>query len=177
MTDVNEASRDVPVDLETLELQTKKRLEVGDVAEPFDAETFDGRHFSLAEHGGKVVLLNFWRSEDLSSTRKLLDIEQVYKTFSEDARIIMVAVTLDDDLQRAAEFVEDKILTCVVCIPTQEARELLSRGYGVSEVSGYEGEERFAFPYLYVIGPDGGVLARNPSLQQLETILDELLGR
>ncbi|MHC4617693.1 MAG: carboxypeptidase regulatory-like domain-containing protein [Planctomycetota bacterium] len=177
VTDVNDATSDVPLDIGTLELETKRRLEVGDVAEPFDAETFDGRHISIAEHSGKVVLLNFWRSEDLSSTRKLLDIEQAYKTFSEDTRIIMVAVTLDDDLERAAEFVEDKILTSVVCIPTQEAKGLLSRGYGVSKVSGYEGEERFAFPYLYVIGPDGRVLARNPNAQELETILDKVLGR
>jgi peroxiredoxin len=175
LTDVNEATSDVPLDLETLELETKKRLEVGDTAEPFDAETLDGRHINLAEHGGTIVLLNFWRSEDLSSTRKLLEVEQIYKAFSEDTRLVMVAVSLDKDAETAAEFIEDKILTCVICMPTEEAKEILFRDYGVSEVSGYGDEERFAFPYLYVIGPDGRILARNPSLQELETVLETAL--
>ncbi|MHC4622861.1 MAG: carboxypeptidase regulatory-like domain-containing protein [Planctomycetota bacterium] len=175
VTDVNEAISDVPLDLGTLELATKRRLEVGDAAEPFDVETFDGRHISLAEHGGTIVLLNFWRSEDLSSTRKLLEIEQTYKAFSEDARLVMLAVSLDKDAETAAEFVEDKMLTCVICIPTEEAKEILFRNYGVSEVSGYGDEDRFAFPYLYVIGPDGRILARNPSLRELEAVLETAL--
>ncbi len=57
-------------------------LTIGDPAAPFDVPEADGGNVSLAEHAGKVILLNFWASWCVPCLEEIpqieTDIHQVY---------------------------------------------------------------------------------------------------
>ncbi|MHC4572731.1 MAG: carboxypeptidase regulatory-like domain-containing protein [Planctomycetota bacterium] len=174
--EANETGISEPYDIGTLELAIKKRLKVGDEAPALEAETIDGRHFSLVEHRGKAVILNFWSSGNPESIQKLLEVEEVYRSFSQDGRLIMFAISPDDDLETAKKLARDHELKCVVCIADEDTGAETLSEYEVTRVALYADYERLTFPYIFVIGPDGKILASNPNLRQLETVLETALG-
>jgi peroxiredoxin len=174
--DVNEIEISEPYDIGTLELAIEKHLKVGDEAPPLEAQTIDGRHFDLVEHRGKVVILNFWSSGNPESIQKLLEVEEVYRSFSQDGRFIMFAISPDDDLEAAKKLARDHELKCVVCIADEDTGAETLSEYEVTRVALYADYERLTFPYIFVIGPDGKILARNPSSHQLEMVLETALG-
>ncbi|HUW17994.1 MAG TPA: carboxypeptidase regulatory-like domain-containing protein [Sedimentisphaerales bacterium] len=174
--DVNEQTSDEVLDIGTLELEIKKHLKVGDFAPAFEAETFDGKTVNLADFSGRVVLLSFWSSRDPQSVEKLLQVEGTYRSFGRDTRLVMIAVSLDDDLEDTRDLLKNKQLKCINCFADEKTRGIASRDYGAARVTVYAGYERLTFPCLFVIGPKGAVLSRNPSSEQLESTLDAALG-
>ena len=164
---------DEPLDIGTLQLQIKRPLTVGDFAPSFEAETVDGKKINLADYRGKTLLLSLWRTQD-TSLQQLLQVEEIYRSFSKDGQLVMIALSLDDNLEAAREFVTDRGLKSVNCVPTERSRVVLSEQYGVARVTYYGGYDRLAFPHTLVIGPQGKILSRNPSPEQLELLLGQL---
>lgn len=162
--DMNEVWSDEPLDLGSLEIEIESVLMVGDTAAGFEAETFDGNEIELADYRGKVVVVTFWFASQPWSTQKLLEMDELYNAFSKDERFVMIGVSLDSDIDAASKLVKDNELPWINCYLSGKNR--------VSVCKDYEIERR---PSTFVIGPDGKILAKDPSSLLLKSVLDETL--
>lgn len=174
--DVNESLSDVPLDIGTIELQISKGLEVGDVAEPFELDGFEGEKISLLEYRGRTVLLSLWSTQETFSSEKLLQVEQIYRSFGKQEQLVMIAVCLDDEAESGAQFVNENKLGCISGFANEGTREVLQKEYGLTKTTISATLDRLIFPCVLVIGPNGRVLARNPTVEELEAVLEEVLG-
>jgi peroxiredoxin len=163
--DMNEGWSDEPLDLGSLEIEIDSVLMVGDAAPGFEAEIFDGNSIKLADYSGKVVAVVFWTTKEPWTTQKLLEMDEIYKAFSKDERFIMLGVSLDSDIDAAGKLVEDNKLKWINCYLTRASRVTVCKDYKIERC-----------PSTFVIGPDGKILAKDPSDLLLKSTLEEALG-
>jgi thiol-disulfide isomerase/thioredoxin len=80
------------------------------MAPPFIVTTVDGRHISMDELEGKVVLLDFWATWCAPCREALPHIRDVAKKF-QDQPFVILSVSLDTDEQKWKEFIGKNEMT------------------------------------------------------------------
>jgi len=163
--DMNEGKSNEPVDLGRLEIHIQKRLKVGEMAPAFEAETLDGKTIKLADFRGKVVLLNIWISQASECIREMRHLKEAFDIFGGDEQFVIVGLSLDNKVEDAREFVKANKLRWPNCYLTHNSRQVFYKEYGAT-----------GLPCTFVVGPDGRILAKNPTSSQLEQIVAEALG-
>jgi peroxiredoxin len=160
--DVHDQEGDELLDLGTLEVAIKRSLGVGDPAPGFKAETFDGREIKLADYRGKVVLLEFWSAEIASGSEQVpVKMEQRDYRLSGELELVRIGVSLDRDIEAARKIAEDHGAGWLVCFPSPGTRVAVSDDYQI-----------WKFPSTFVIGPDGKILAQDPTPSLLQSIVE-----
>jgi peroxiredoxin len=76
---------------------------VGKPAPDFVLRGLDGRNLRLSEFRGQVVLVNFWARSDGNSRLQMPALDRINITYQR-AGLVVVGVSVDDDLRRAKEF-------------------------------------------------------------------------
>lgn len=76
---------------------------VGKEAPDFVLRGLDGRNLRLSEFRGQVVLLNFWTRSDGDSRQQLPALDRINVTYQR-AGLVVLGVSVDEDLRRAKEF-------------------------------------------------------------------------
>jgi peroxiredoxin len=76
---------------------------VGEDAPDFVLKGLDGRNLRLSEYRGQVVLVNFWARWDGDSRKEMPALERL-NAICARAGVAVLGVSVDDDLQRGAEF-------------------------------------------------------------------------
>jgi peroxiredoxin len=76
---------------------------VGKEAPDFVLKGLDGRNLRLSEFRGQVVLVNFW-ARWAGDTRLLMPALDRINTTYQRAGLVVLGVSVDDDLRRAREF-------------------------------------------------------------------------
>jgi peroxiredoxin len=76
---------------------------VGKPAPDFVLRGLDGRNLRLSEFRGQVVLVNFWARSDGNSRQQMPALDRINITYQR-AGLVVVGVSVDDDLRRAKEF-------------------------------------------------------------------------
>jgi thiol-disulfide isomerase/thioredoxin len=64
-------------------------------APPVTATLLDGTRFSLAEHGGKVVVINFWATWCAPCRAEMPALEAFYRKYR-DSGLVILAISLDE---------------------------------------------------------------------------------
>ncbi len=137
----------------------------GAAAPPLEAKTLVGDAFSLAAVRGKWVVLDFWASWCVPCREESRKLKGLWQQYAGDARVAFVGVAFDYDAGRAASSVK-------------------AGGYGWTQVCGEGwGEDNpvitafriAAIPSIWVIDPQGTVLARDVRAERAEEILREAL--
>lgn len=146
----------------------------GDAYRDFTATLTDGSEFTLSDHEGKVILLNFWATWCGPCKQEMPDIQQLYLDQGEntgDVIILGVAApksednpfnqeTLDAD--GIADFLEEGGYTYPVLMDT--TGDVLMN-YGIS-----------AFPTTFMIDSDGnlfGYLQGSMTREIMDSIIDQ----
>jgi cytochrome c biogenesis protein CcmG/thiol:disulfide interchange protein DsbE len=84
---------------------------VGRPASAFSLTTFDGRPFSLAEHRGRVVVINFWASWCFPACYEEAPVlEEGWRRWREQG-VTVVGINIQDSEERARKFIADFGLT------------------------------------------------------------------
>jgi peroxiredoxin len=78
---------------------------VGKDAPDFALRGLDGRNLRLSEFRGQVVLVNFWTRSDGDSRQQMPALDRINITYQR-AGLVVLGVSVDDDLRRAKEFAE-----------------------------------------------------------------------
>jgi peroxiredoxin len=76
---------------------------VGKNAPDFVLRGIDGNNLRLSEFRGQVVLVNFWKRTDGDSRQQMPALDRINTTYQR-AGLVVLGVSVDDDLRRAREF-------------------------------------------------------------------------
>jgi peroxiredoxin len=76
---------------------------VGKQAPDFVLRGLDGRNLRLSEFRGQVVLVNFWIRTDGDSRQQMPALDRINTTYQR-AGLVVLGVSVDDDLRRSKEF-------------------------------------------------------------------------
>lgn len=114
----------------------------GDITLP----DIDGKHWSLAEQRGRVVLINYWATwcpPCREETPALVKIAIEYKTKS----VEVAGITLDDDMAAVREFIANYRMPYPVLVPTNNA-SLAMMGEAIPMTLLYDRQGRLAKRYV-----------------------------
>src|ERR1700716_135712 len=76
---------------------------VGKEAPDFVLKAMDGRNLRMSEFRGQVVLLNFWARWAGDSRQEMPALDRINTTYNR-AGLVVLGVSVDEDLERAREF-------------------------------------------------------------------------
>ena len=76
---------------------------VGKEAPDFVLRGLDSRNLRLSEFRGQVVLVNFWTRSDGDSRQQMPALDRINTTYQR-AGLVVLGVSVDDDLRRSKEF-------------------------------------------------------------------------
>ena len=76
---------------------------VGKDAPDFVLKAMDGRNLRMSEFRGQVVLVNFWARWAGDSRQEMPALDRINTTYSR-AGLVVIGVSIDEDLGRAREF-------------------------------------------------------------------------
>lgn len=80
-------------------------------ATDFSLKTLDGKHQSLHEEQGKVVIVNFWASWCEPCKIEMPHFQTIYEQYEQDLEILAVNYTTKDKLKDVKNFVQNHALT------------------------------------------------------------------
>lgn len=92
-------------------------LSEGDAAPDFTTALADGSTFTLSEHQGKVVLLNFWATWCGPCVREMPAFEKLHTEYGEDA--VILAVNCLEDTGTVDAFIEENGYTFPIAYDTE----------------------------------------------------------
>ena len=76
---------------------------VGKDAPDFVLKSMDGRNLRMSEYRGQVVLVNFWARWAGDSRQEMPALDRINTTYGR-AGLVVIGVSIDEDLARAREF-------------------------------------------------------------------------
>lgn len=154
---INESSD--PFDLGTISVApTITALPIGSTAPDFAVNDLNGKPFKLSDFKGRFILLEFWAVWCAPCKGEIPYLKQTYDTFKSDDRFAMISLSLDENPQIAREFVGEQSLEWNQGYLGEWPPGPVAKSYQVLGV-----------PSIYLIGPDGKVLAnrlRGPATKQ-----------
>jgi peroxiredoxin len=157
---------DEPLDVGSLELKLVTRLQVGDPAPAFAARTVDGKPLALADYKGKYVLLDFWATWCGPCRGETPNLKTVYDTFGKDERFAMLGLSLDAKTDEPKAYAKEHGLGW-------------SQGF-LGDWSSTDVPERYGvrgIPSIWLIGPDGKVVAKDLRGDKIKAAVAEALAR
>lgn len=126
----------------------------GDAYRDFTATLTDGSEFTLSDHEGKVMLLNFWATWCGPCVGEMPAFEKLQETYGED--LVLVAVNSGEDEETVTSFLEENGYTFPVVLDPEYAVAML-----------YPSE---FIPYTVIIGTDGKVAAIETGADDADTM-------
>lgn len=119
-----------------------------DVAPDFEMTLFDGGTFRLADHRGKVVVINFWASWCEPCRDEMPALQAVSDDAGDEVVIVGVGAKTDRD-DEARAFAGEFGITYPIGRDTEGGDRVngaIQMAYGV-----------FAFPSTFIVDPDGNI--------------------
>jgi protocatechuate 3,4-dioxygenase beta subunit len=157
---------DEPLDLGPLRPRPKTPRPIGQPMPGFDVETLDGGRATLDQFRGKFLLLHFWSTTDGASLAGLPELKALHDRFVPDDRFALLGLCLDPDKEKARPLVADLGLTWPQGTIDRWTPDGIAASYEVDQP-----------PALFLIGPDGKLLASSTTPREIEAALSTALSQ
>jgi len=133
---------------------------VHQAAPMFSMTTFEGERFTLADHRGKIVVLNFWASWCYPSCYEEAPVlEATWQAFRDNA-VVVVGVDIQDTEEAARAFIDQFKLT----FPNgRDITGKISIDYGI-----------YGVPETFIIDRQGKIVFKRAGAVQWETLAKAL---
>lgn len=101
----------------------------------------NGKHSNMADLKDKVVFINFWATWCPPCIAEMPNINKLYQDYKDDEDVVFLMITLDDDFDKAKDFVDKRSLDFNIYRPrSRMPKEFQSRGIPVTFVLDKQGE-------------------------------------
>ena len=154
------------LEIPAVAMNMTRTIKVGDLAPDFTEKTLAGQDLKLSDLRGKYVLLDFWATWCGPCIAELPSIKAAYETYSTDPRFVMISVSLDEKAQDAKTYADKNGMAWNQVFQTGEWQAPIVQAYGVR-----------AIPSLYLIGPDGKVIAKDLRGDAIKAAVAGALGK
>lgn len=128
--------------------------------------TLEGESVNLSEFKGKVIFLNYWATWCPPCIAEMPNIQKLYEQYKDESGIKFVMVSLDEDPQKAKEFLANREFT-----------------FGAYQLAGRRPEvfQSSIIPTTYIISRDGRLASKKRGMANYNTdafknFLNQLLG-
>jgi thiol-disulfide isomerase/thioredoxin len=138
------------LDLGLVSVPPAANLRPGDMAPLFATKTIFGRPLKLADFRGKFVLLDFWATWCGPCVAEIPNLKAVYDKFSKDPRFAMLSLSLDAQPAQPIEFIHENDIRWTQGFLGTWSESPIPDLYGVDGI-----------PAMFLIGPDGKIVARD----------------
>ena len=131
----------------------------------FEAKHFDNFIFELNQYPNKYILLDFWGTWCNPCIALIPELKELNREF-EDKKFTLVSVAYDREPQKVLDFIEKEQMNWkhVFVSQTQPDKNSLVEKLKVT-----------SFPTTILISPDGKIIARNKTIDELKEILKNAL--
>ena len=131
----------------------------------FQGTKLDGSPLDAAAYQGKVVLVDFWTTWCPHCWPEITNTKKNYQLYH-DRGFEVVAVSLDEDRQKLEQYLQkDPLLWSVVHTEGAGWKHPMAVHYGIASV-----------PTMFLVGQNGKVVSNHVRGQQLDKLLEQLLG-
>lgn len=128
------------------------------------AKTLEGKPFSLADYRGKCVLLVFWAPWAGPSTEETAALKSVEESFGSDPRFAVVGLAVEDRPDKIEAYPQANELKWINTRLEGENKAGVTEAWGVNSL-----------PEMFLIGPEGWIVARNINAPHLHAAIEDLL--
>lgn len=152
---------------ELLAAHTQRMDLIGKPFTPQDALTFAGDSFDVSTLKGKVVLVEFWASENIPSREELTKLANEYSQL-EPLGFEVVALSLDENLAAAQQFLDNANLPWINLRSADQSRlgaaSAYAQQFGVNQV-----------PFAFLVDPSGKIAKLHVRAANLREAVEQLL--
>ena len=99
----------------------------------FSATDLDGKHISLQQYRGKVVLLDFWAVWNSFCISDILNVKKIYNTYK-DQEFDVIGVNLDTDEMKLRDYLEENQIQWRQIFTGQERQSPLAQQYDIRSI-------------------------------------------
>lgn len=125
-------------------------LDLGVTAPEFQAERMGGGEVRLKDYRGKYVLLDFWATWCGPCVEETPHLRAVFDAYGDDDRFVMIRLSLDSAVSDARDYVEQNGMGWVQGFLGDWSQTPVPELYHV-----------WGIPSIFLIGPDGKILAHD----------------
>jgi peroxiredoxin len=154
---------DEPLDVGELVLKMHgEPLHVGDAAPLFEAKTLKGEDLKLIDYRGKYVLLSFWQPVFHPEIEQL---KELYDTYHPGGRLEIIGLGGSDTLEEVKKYVEEREIPWPQIYTGEDSKSGIAKDYALPGA-----------PWIFLIDPEGKIIAKNLRGEKLKSAVVEALG-
>lgn len=136
----------------------------GSNAPDFIAQTYGGKKVRLSDLRGKVVMINFWATWCAPCIAEMPQLQKLSEKFAGDNRLVMVGISMDDQMQNPARFLKNHPLSWTQWYGGASGTQDAFDAFAIQ-----------AIPSLWIISPSGKIVARDVQIGGVQMILEKEL--
>lgn len=154
------------IDVGKMEQKLKNVVMPGDMAPAWNAKGYDGTDVKSSDFRGKFVILDFWATWCGPCIAEFPNLSNVYEEFQDD-ELEVVGLSIDETIDLPAAFLEKRPSSYRhAYLGKMNNTETTTRDFGIQSV-----------PSIWLVGPDGRVLARDLSGGKIGQAVREALSK
>lgn len=128
-------------------------------------ETVNGAAWSLQEHLGKIVLIDFWATWCGPCVQEVPELREIHDKYKDRADFLMIGVSLDKERSTLTNFCKERRIEWLQLHEADKAwSNSVARAFDVQWI-----------PSVWLIDRDGKIIVFETSMSEIEKRLSELL--